>query len=156
MQENAVYKKVLVPLDGSTLSELALANAVIIAAGCKVPELIIINVIEPFKDLAYWVSDDTAQKMQKEAARLARKYLDQTVERLSNEGVEVEGVIAEGNPGEVILEYAVKNGVDLIVMGTHGRTGFSRFMFGSVAMRLVQHSPVPVLLVPPAALASNK
>ena len=110
MQENGVLKKVLVPLDGSALSELALTNAVNIVSGCQVPELILIHVIEPFKDSAHWVSDDMAIEMQKEAAQVAQKYLDRTVERLSQQGVKVEAVLANGNPGEVILEYAVKNG----------------------------------------------
>jgi nucleotide-binding universal stress UspA family protein len=151
-----MYKKILVPLDGSTLSELALANAVTVAEGCQVAELILIIVIEPFKSLAHWVSDDIAMKMEKEASAAAQKYIDQTVERLSNEGVDVEAVIARGNPGEAVLEYAVKNNIDLIVMGTHGRSGFSRLMFGSVASHIIHHSPIPVLLVPPTSLTSNK
>ncbi len=151
-----MYKKILVPLDGSALAESALANAVEIAAACQVAELVLIDVIEPFKDLSYWVSDDTAHKMQKEAARVAQKYLDYTVQKLSNEGIQAEAVLAEGNPGEVILEYAIKTEANLIVMGTHGRKGFSRLMFGSVALRLAEHSPIPVLLVPPAAPVSNK
>jgi nucleotide-binding universal stress UspA family protein len=156
LREKGMYKKVLVPLDGSTFSELALANAVNIISSFQGAELVLLNVTEPFEDLAHWVSDDIAKKMQKEADSTARNYLDRTVERLSNEGVEVEAVIAEGNPGEVILEYAAKSGVDLIVMSTHGRSGFTRFMFGSVATRIVQNSHVPVLLVPPANLASQK
>ena len=146
-----MYKKILVPLDGSIISESALANAVLIANGCHVGELVIINIIEPYKDLGHWVSDDVARRMQQEAARVARNYLDQIVERLNNEGVVAEAVIAEGDPGEAVLEYAIKSGADLIVMGTHGRAGISRLIFGSLAAFIINHSPIPVLLVPPTA-----
>jgi nucleotide-binding universal stress UspA family protein len=151
-----VYKKVLVPLDGSTLSELALANAFIIASACQDSELVLLHVVEPFKDLAHWVSEDVARRMQKEATRVAQKYLDSTIERLGKEDIQSEAVITQGNPGEAILEYAAKAGVDLIVMGTHGRTGLNRLLFGSVAARVIQYSHLPVLLVPPGSLASKK
>ena len=151
-----MYKKVLVPLDGSTLSELSLSNAVTIVAGCQIPKLVIINVIEPFKDLAHWVSDDIAQKMHKEAARVAQNYLDQTVKRLLDNGVPAEAILAEGNPGQVILEFADKSGCDLIVLSTHGRSGFFSLVFGSVASRIIHNSHVPVILVPPTSLASKK
>jgi nucleotide-binding universal stress UspA family protein len=133
-----------------------LANAVLIAAGSELTEINIIHVVEPFKSLAHWVSDDVALKMENEAVRVARKYLDQTVEKLTLKGIRAEGIIAKGNPPEVIREYAVKTGVDLIVMGTHGRTGFSRLMFGSVASSVTHNSPVPVMLVPPNTPVSEK
>ena len=151
-----MYNKVLVPLDGSTFSELALANAVTIVSGCQATELVLINVIEPYKDLAHWVSDDVAKRMELEAKQVAQNYLDRAVERLTNEGLKVEAVVAEGDPAGVILEYAKKTGVDLIVIATHGRSGFSRFMFGSVASKITHDSSIPVLIVPPTSLASNK
>lgn len=146
-----MYKKILVPLDGSTLAELALANAVVIASLSQLTELIIIYVVKPFKDLGHWVSDDIARKMEEEAVRVARKYLDQTVQKLTSKGIPAEGLITKGDPAELIREVAVKTGVDLIVMGTHGRTGFSRLMLGSVASGVIHNSAMPVLLVPPKA-----
>ena len=82
-----MFKKVLVPLDGSALSESALDNALNFVSGSGVADLIIIHVVEPFKNLAHWVSDDIAQKMEKEAARVARRYLDQTIEKLTIKGI---------------------------------------------------------------------
>lgn len=146
-----MYNKILVPLDGSTLAELALANAVLIASSSQLTELVIIFVVKPFKDMAHWVSDEIAQKMEEEAVRVAQKYLDQVVDKLTIKGITAEGVIAKGDPAEVIREYAVKTGVGLIVMGTHGRTGFSRLMFGSVTSGVIHNSSMPVLLVPPGA-----
>ena len=61
--------------------------------------------------------------------------------------VEVESVILEGNPAEEIIDFAEKNDFDLIVMGTHGMTGISRFLLGSVAENVVRHSKKTVLVV---------
>jgi nucleotide-binding universal stress UspA family protein len=151
-----MFKKILVPLDGSAFSELALDNALKLISGSGKAELIVIHVVEPFKSIERWVSDDIAQKMEKEAVKVAQKYIDRTVEKLSGKGIPAEGVIAKGEPAEVIREYALKTGVDLIVMGTHGRTGFSRLMFGNVATKVIHNLAVPVLLVPPNISVHDK
>jgi nucleotide-binding universal stress UspA family protein len=62
-------------------------------------------------------------------------------------GLTVVTETVEGNPYEEILEYASKRGIDMIIMGTHGRTGLDRVVMGSVAERVVRRSPVPVLTV---------
>lgn len=62
-------------------------------------------------------------------------------------GVEVESVILEGSPANEIVDFAEKNDIDLIVMGTLGRTGIERFLLGSVAGNVVSHSKTPVLVV---------
>ncbi|HET8689549.1 MAG TPA: universal stress protein, partial [Methanosarcina sp.] len=61
--------------------------------------------------------------------------------------VEVESVILEGHPAEKIVEFAEQNGIEIIVMGTLGRTGLDRFLLGSVAENVVRHSKTPVLVV---------
>ena len=63
------------------------------------------------------------------------------------ENVEVEPVILEGNPGNEIVDFAEKNNIDLIVVGTLGKTGIERFLLGSVAEKVVKHSKKPVLVV---------
>ncbi len=63
------------------------------------------------------------------------------------ENVDIESVILEGNPAEEIIGFAEKNDIDLIVMGTHGITGISRFLLGSVAENVVRHSKKAVLVV---------
>lgn len=62
-------------------------------------------------------------------------------------GLTVVTEVVEGVPPQEILEYSATQGIDLIVMGTQGRTGVDRFVMGSVAERVVRHSPVPVLMV---------
>jgi len=70
------------------------------------------------------------------------------VEKAGKEAkVKVEPVLLKGSPAEEILDYADKNGIDLIVMGTQGLTGIKRFLIGSVAENVIRHSKVPVVVV---------
>ncbi len=62
-------------------------------------------------------------------------------------GVEVKEVLLEGHPSNEIIDFAEKNDIDLIVMGTLGKTGLDRFLMGSVAENVIRHSKVPVLVV---------
>lgn len=66
-------------------------------------------------------------------------------------GVQVEGTLREGVPHTEILSLAEEIGADLIVLGTHGRTGLGHLLLGSVAERVVRHASVPVITVPSAA-----
>ena len=80
----------------------------------------------------------------------ARKYLADVESRLSTEGISVKTVTIEGNrPGETIVDYARENGMALIVIATHGHTGFKKLLLGSVATRVLHDSSVPVLLIRP-------
>ncbi len=63
------------------------------------------------------------------------------------EGVDTEPVVRVGNPHEIVVEYAAQNEMDIIVMGTHGRTGVDRYLLGSVAEKVVRMSDVPVVTV---------
>ncbi len=75
---------------------------------------------------------------------------------LSKEGIAAQTVIVSGRPVDEILSYASKNQVDLIIMSTHGRAGISRWVFGSVVERVLRHSAVPVLIVPPPGRLSGE
>jgi nucleotide-binding universal stress UspA family protein len=80
-------------------------------------------------------------------ARAAREAAAQTiVDRGRREGVSIRCLIWEGDPGESIVEAAEAEGVDLIVVGSHGRRGIDRFFMGSVSERVVRTAPVPVLV----------
>ncbi|WP_181691859.1 universal stress protein [Natronomonas sp. LN261] len=71
--------------------------------------------------------------------------VEEAADRLG--GVETQTAVREGNPFEVILDYADAHDVDVIIMGTHGRTGLDRYLLGSVAEKVVRMSDVPVLTV---------
>jgi len=74
----------------------------------------------------------------------ATEYVE-NIGRAAN--IEVESIILEGNPANEILNFAEKNELDLIVMGTHGKTGIQRFFVGSVSENVVRHSKIPVIVV---------
>ena len=80
----------------------------------------------------------------------SRKYLADVESRLASEGIKVKTESLEGNrPAEIISDYAQKNGMDMIVIATHGYTGMKKLMFGSVALEVLHESHVPVLLIRP-------
>lgn len=149
-----MYKKILVPLDGSEFSESVLKHVVAVSVGCSVPEVVLLTVMEPLRAMPYQAVEDWLKKLQKEAGEAADNYLNKTAENLASQGVSgATYELIEGEPADVILDYAAKNEVDLIIMSTHGRSGVTRWVFGSVADRVVRHSPVPVLAAPPSALS---
>ena len=150
-----MYQKILVPLDGSTFSESIVAIARGLIFDCKgTPDLILYTVVEPFRNQPFRSGDDWNEKMKLEAEKVARNYLEQLAARLSSEGIKARVVIDFGDPAQAIMDYVKKNGVDLIMMSTHGRSGLSRMVFGSVADRIIHHSVVPVLIAAPAGLRS--
>ena len=145
-----MYKKILVPLDGSDLAECALEHVKAIALGCNVPDLVLFRVVEPIYTGADAVSygavmyADLINQVEKEA----QEYITDVTEKFKrNTGIEAQSVLAHGNAADEILEYSKKNKVDLIIMTTHGRSGISRWLFGNVADKVSHHSTVPVLII---------
>jgi nucleotide-binding universal stress UspA family protein len=148
-----MYKKMLVPLDGSELSECSLEHVKAIASGCRVPEIVLLRVVEPLSaetvSAFAMAGDDLLRKAELDNQTEAKNYMVQIKNKLVNDGLAVEAVVVDGRAAEEILDYAQSNEVDLIVMATHGKTGISRWFFGSVAQKVLQHSAVPVLIVSP-------
>ena len=148
-----MYKKIVVPLDGSQLAECVLPHVETIAKACELPEVIFLQVIEPPPTpFTYrYVSEEERQKFEAEDSAEARKtaedYLDSVVKSTNYGGANVHSEVIIGNPAEIIADYASKNEVDLVVIATHGRSGVSRWAFGSVADRILRSSCVPVLMV---------
>jgi nucleotide-binding universal stress UspA family protein len=157
-----VYKKILVPLDGSKLSECALDHVKAVATGCKVSDVVLLMVwVEPitssyqeyFSEKQATEMGEAMRKVVKEARQKDEDYLSKAANSLRKEGITVQHVLvspklAEGT-AETILDYAKDNKVDLIIMSTHGRSGISRWAFGSVTERVVRHANAPVLTISP-------
>ncbi len=152
-----MYKKILVPLDGSGLSECSLSHVMMVATGCKVPEVVLFRVAEPLSPMVYAGEMDARWIVQAEEKNKvqAKEYIEEMAVRLKKEGIAVQGVFVSGRAAEEIIDYAKKNQVDLIVMSTHGRSGVSRWAWGSVADRVLRHSPVPVLMVTSSGCRTN-
>ena len=143
-----MYKKILVPLDGSKMAECTLDHVKTIATGCHVPEVVLLKVIEepllPYIEAAFL--HDTKEKFEADA----KEYLSGIAAGLKAEGVAADVVTIHGVAAHDILEYAKNNAIDLIIISTHGLSGANRWVFGSVADRVVRHSTVPVLTIAPA------
>ncbi|MFC2013844.1 universal stress protein [Chloroflexota bacterium] len=144
-----MYKKILVPVDGSELTECTLEHVRAIAKGCNVPEVILLRVVEPLRNV-YEFGEDWYKGAQEKIQAEAKDYLSKVVAALKKDGITADAVVVSDQPAEAILNYAKRNQVDLIIMSTHGRSGVSRWVIGSVADRVVRHSVAPVLAVSPA------
>lgn len=79
--------------------------------------------------------------------QIGEDAMEEIRERADDADVEIETAIEDGTPHRAILEYADDEGVDLIVMGTHGRSGLDRYLLGSVTERVVRGAEIPVLTV---------
>jgi nucleotide-binding universal stress UspA family protein len=143
-----MYKKILVPLDGSELAECAIPHMEAIARGCEAPEIVLLRVTEPiYLPGDYVISDNDRQRMDAQHRSAAAGYLGELERRLGDDGLSLSSVVISGRVAESIVDYAGRNKADLIVMATHGRSGVSRLALGSVAERVLRLSCVPVLMV---------
>lgn len=147
-----MYKKILVPLDGSEISEQALEHVKELMPVPSTTEIVLLRVVDPLATTYAGGTDaaiEVAVQIQKKAEAEAASYLKKVAGELEEMGIEVKTVLTVGLPADVILDYARQNGVDLIIMSTHGRSGISRWLFGSVAEKIIRHSQLPVLISPP-------
>lgn len=147
-----MYKKIMVPLDGSKLAECVFPHLETVVKGCKSPEVIIVRAVEPLsvpygREVSQFTSLEQVKAFETHRKTEAEKYLKEVVARLEKTGANVRADVIYGKAGEALSDYANKNDVDLVVIATHGRSGISRWVWGSVADRLVRSVSVPVLMV---------
>ncbi|HEY7586667.1 MAG TPA: universal stress protein [Candidatus Deferrimicrobiaceae bacterium] len=143
-----MYKKILVPLDGSALAERAITHAAEIARGAGA-ELILLEVVQvPLAKTPEAGSTEEIKSIQEIAAQ-SKIYLNMLAARVGKEGVKVRTVVMEGAADGAILGFAHNEDVDIIVMSTHGRTGLSKALMGSVAEKVMLTTKRPVMLVKP-------
>jgi nucleotide-binding universal stress UspA family protein len=139
-----MFKKVLVPLDGSKLAECALPHVRNLAQGGFVGEIVLLNVVDV---PTTWIEGVDYMAIKDASLKQATRYLADVQKQLAAEGMPVMTEILEGMTTQVIADYAKEKGVDLIVIGTHGYTGMRKLMFGSVALRILHDAHCPVLLI---------
>ncbi len=145
-----MYKKIMVPLDGSDLAECVLPHVEAVAMGCEVKNVIFVRAVEPLHlpSASEWLpSPEERQRIESGHRSDAQDYLTELVGRLKYDGADLQSEVIMGKAAESLADYAEKNGVDLIVIATHGRSGVSRWMWGSVADRILRSACVPVLMV---------
>ena len=141
-----MFSKILVPLDGSSLSEKALDPAVEMA-GKEDTEIILLEAVQDslaaVPEARYLVPPKEIYR----SAVVSMKYLREIAARMRTEGVRVRWHVLEGDPTSAILSYAHHEDVDVIVMSTHGRSGLTRMVMGSVAAKVSITTHRPVVLV---------
>lgn len=143
-----MFRKILVPLDGSPLAEAVLPH-VRELAHCHNSEIVLLRVATyPLFD--YSITDPRLiLELRENAQAEASSYINSIAADLKREGFKITTEVVEGAVAEAIVSLAESAQADLIAMSTHGRTGIQRLFLGSVANRVVQMSKVPVLLIRP-------
>jgi nucleotide-binding universal stress UspA family protein len=139
-----MYADILIPTDGSAGMDQVAKHALGIAklSGATVHALYVVD------ETAYQTVPDDARDRVREALTGDGESATKAIaERVAGTEIETRREIRWGDPAVAIIAYAVENEIDLITMGTRGKTGFERYMLGSVAEKVVRGSPIPVLTV---------
>jgi len=147
-----MYKKIMVPLDGSKLAECVFPHLETIVKGSKSAKVIIVQAVEPLsipygRGMSQFTSLEEVEAFGTHQKVEAEKYLKETLARLKKMGVNAKADVIHGKASEALTDYATKHDADLVIIATHGRSGVSRWVWGSVADRLVRSVSAPVLMV---------
>ena len=147
-----MWKTILMPTDGSTISEAPLPLVAALARA-QDAEVVLARVVEPMTwyssvDDGPWAAN-LYEQLQQAAEEEAQAQVDELVTRLRTEGVRVRREVMFGTASAHLLDLEARIAADLVVMATHGRSGLTRFALGSIADRMVREGTVPVLVVRP-------
>lgn len=137
-----MYDDVLLPTDGSDAADAAVPHAIELADryGARLHVLYVADTTE-YSTVTF--EDDVVDPLEQEG----QEVIDEVAEEATDQHVEAVGAVLKGGAYETILKYVDDEGVDVVVMGTHGRRGLDRALLGSVTERVVRTSDVPVLTV---------
>lgn len=149
-----MYDRILVPLDGSKLGEAALPHVEALVAKLSPGTKVEITLLRVVSSLSHYIvaggeavqipyTDKEIEQIKKDAA----DYLSKAGEGLRKKGAVVKIVVNTGRAAEEILKVADESKTDLIAMSTHGRSGLSRWAFGSVADKVLRSGKTPILMV---------
>ena len=152
---NVAIKRILVPLDGSEMSEAALPVVAELAAKVNA-ELILHRVVTPTVVLYPGEVIPGSLAGLEEIEEGAKEYVDGLAGKLRDKGLTVTREVSIGYAPESILQSAADHRVDLIAMSSHGRTGFGRLVLGSVADEVIRRSPQPCLVIRPPAVSKDQ
>ena len=161
---STLYKRLLVTLDGSELADHIIPHACELATalGAKLVLFRVVHAVQPEPDYAilanrfihssyrYSPTEALGEAKQIYLIKAAEQILSRLSWTLESEGIKSEVVVKIGeNPAEIIIDYATRNGADMILMSTHGRTGLAHLVYGSVAEAVLHKAPCPVFLLRP-------
>jgi nucleotide-binding universal stress UspA family protein len=141
-------RRILHPSDFSSASGAAFKKAVEMAKAGR-GELMLVHVVSPVAPVAGegYISPKMYEEIAASSRAWAQKQLDKLVAKAKTSGVRAKGSVLEGSAHEQVVRFARSRHADLIVMGTHGRSGLAKLFLGSVAGRVVAAAPCPVLTV---------
>ncbi|WP_229390638.1 universal stress protein [Methanosarcina sp. DH2] len=142
---NVSFKKIMVATDGSICSRLAANNGIELArlSGGTVYAIYVVST-DYFSSMAVDMDWERMREALRKEGNQAVNYIKGVGEL---EGVVVEPVLLEGHPANELVRYAEEEKMDIIVMGTRGKTGIDRLLLGSVAENVVRNSKVPVMVI---------
>ena len=146
-EDNRLFARILIPVDGSKFSLKAVRLAKRLAE-IQGSELLLLHVLDTavFEQLLR-LSNKSHDEVRADVEGSARAFLEDMSSEVNRQNIPVSMVLKEGTPHEVIIDEAVSWGADLIVMGKLGKRGVSRILLGSVAERVIEFANLPVLLV---------
>ncbi len=147
-----MFKRIMVPLDGSELAECVIPYVKDFIDQGQVEFIVFVRVVKPvitpasFDDSITYIPEDWS-RLESEKKTSAEDYLKKMVGRLKQNGVKFKTEILVGRIGDRLLDYIKANDFNLIVISTHGRSGLSRWVRGSVADKILSAAHIPVLMV---------
>jgi nucleotide-binding universal stress UspA family protein len=147
-----MYKHILVPVDGSELSNHVFPHLETMLDGCEKTKVTLYRVDEPVRmafgtEAVTPVAVQQLQAMQDWQKEDSKKYLADALKQLKKKGIIANAVQAEGLPADMIIDFVKKNNIDLVIMSTHGRSGISRAVFGSVAEKVLRGVCSPIMMI---------
>ncbi|MGI5991087.1 MAG: universal stress protein [Methanosarcina sp.] len=142
---NSLYRNIVIATDGSENSQRAISCGIGIAklSGAIVHALYVVDTPSIISET--WTAGK--EMVHELIIREGKKVLSKVKKIIEDSGVEVKEVLLEGYPSEEIINFAENNNMDLIIMGTLGKTGLERFLVGSVAENVIRNSKVPVMVI---------
>ena len=145
-----MLKKIMIATDGSEMSMLAAVLAVGLAkiSGATVTAIYVLDVHRLAQLPGYTGFPGLNDRLMKLMFTEGNEAMSEIAEIAQDAGISYEKLVAEGNPSDEILRQSHELGMDLLVMGSIGRSGLNKFLLGSVAEKVVRHSKIPVLIVP--------
>jgi len=147
-----MYKRILVPLDGSPSPETVFPHILPLAKAFDTEIILLPVLLEPVKEFSVPTSPLSPPKEIRKTQTRIKNYLKKTCAKLEKEGLRASYLIRQGGIAESILEVAETMQADLIAMSTHGHSRTRLFLLGSVTYRVVRHSSLPVLVIRSEAL----
>ncbi len=146
-----MYKKIMVALDRSKLAECVFPHVDSLVKAGQVGEVVFVRVAEPYSFSLMSGEElpkpDDIIRFDAQVKLEAEKYLQDVATRAKSNGATIRGEVLIGKPSVKLAEYANNGGFDLVMIATHGRSGVSRWVWGSVADRLLRAVCVPILMV---------